>query len=160
MLFLVARSARADIGDLLPVFNGQDIQAFPVFHGALGLGGASENPHFRAGLDAAAGVGLSNSTSDITTINAGVVTGFGKWPTYLMLDAGRTFFASGGEFSALTGLILNAGPAFRVAPTTGFGGELSARIWVLYLQLGVRAIGIVTLGPEIQVEGIAGVGLL
>jgi hypothetical protein len=139
------------------------VELLPSGHAALGIGGAvgSPNPGFRVGLDASLGITLGSDSdrAGAWTLAPSVVTGFGKYPTYVMLDFGRVFFASEGQFGALMGALATVGPAVRVDSNVGAGGELSLRIYLLVFQVGVRAITIVTDGPELQIQGTLGLGL-
>ena len=148
-----AHAARAD----------EKTEAFPIGHLMFGMGGASGGPThqpFRAGLDASVGVLIGDSnTGSVWTVAPSLITGLGKYPTYASLDLGRSLFGAG-QFSAYTGLALTGGPVFRVDPSTGAGGEVCVRVWFVIAQAGVRAIAIVTNGPEVQIEGLVGVGFM
>jgi hypothetical protein len=133
---------------------------FPSGHLAFGMGGAASAEHpFRLGLDASAGLVAANDFGG-WTFAPSLVTGFGKYPTYTSFDFGHVFFAGDGEYGAFAGLILTAGPALRLDPNVGAGAEFSARVYLIVVQLGVRAITIFTNGEEVQIQGTAGIGFM
>ena len=134
-------------------------EVLPSGHLQYAIGGAfSSGQGFRMGLDASLGVAFADDRG-AWTVAPSIVTGFGAYPTYVSLDLGRVAFAGKGEQGGLAGVILTLGPAARIDPGTGAGGELSLRAYLLALQVGVRGIFIGTNGSEAQLQATIGIGI-
>jgi hypothetical protein len=133
----------------------------PSGHAAFGIGGGALDPNLRLSLDASLGVlfGPERDHTGAWTVAPSLVTGFGASPAYASLDFGRVIFAGTRDFGAFGGFIVTAGPAIRVEPTSGLGGELSARMYFFVLQFGIRAIAIATNGGDVQIQATLGLGL-
>jgi hypothetical protein len=131
----------------------------PSGHAAYGIGGGlGLDSGFRQSLDIALGIGFDQHDSP-WTLQASLVTGFGKYPTYASLDLGKVEFAGHGPYGGLAGVMVSVGPALRLDPNVSPGGELSLRVYLLFAQLGARVIVIPGTGGDSQIEATFGVGL-
>ena len=135
------REAHAD-GDL-----------FMTGHAAYAIGGAAgAYGGFRQGVDVAGGAGLGHCSGGNDAMGGGcegaaahawLMTGFGAYPTYVGLGGG---YASRG----VVGVTVSAGPALRVDPSLGVGGELRGAISIFGVQAGARVIAVGMHGFDLQ----------
>lgn len=86
-------------------------------------------------------------------VGASGVVGFGAYPSYVLAEAGY-----GADHSIVNGGAVLVGFATRVEPRPSVGPAVRFGVDVLFLHVGVRAIGIVTNGPEFQLTGLLGLG--
>lgn len=137
------------------------LDTIPLAHVAGGVGGATGPPEgFRASLDAGLGAlfvtertGREFGSRETGWVLGGnVVTGFGKYPTYAMMEGGWGAFALlGGGFTL--------GPALRVGHDAAVGGEAGVSVSAFFFRAGLRGI-VIPRGEDVQIQVTLGLGIL
>ncbi len=161
----MAATAALSLGALAPAASADPTL---LYHLEYGMGGAlGSNPGFRPNLDVATAVGfmhpLRMKSDDGKTqfeanlgesgwlVGGALVTGFGAYPTYAMVEAGQTIVS-------IVGGSMTLGPAVRLDPKIGMGLEGSMSLRFFIFQLGVRVIGVFVNDADVQICGVMGLG--